>query len=106
MGWVPSPTLPYDNCNVLNDPCGTFAIEEVEDTNAENVTAVNKNEGPRIRTTIDCQNGGFCSSSPDNSRAACLCLSTASGDQGFTGELYLHFSLNGPKLLKKLPKTN
>ncbi|VDL19267.1 unnamed protein product [Hymenolepis diminuta] len=82
MGWVPSPTLSYDNCDVLNDPCGTFSIEEVEDTN---VTAVNKKEGPRIRTTIDCQNGGFCSSSPDNSKAACLCLSTASGDQGFTG---------------------
>ncbi|KAM3186529.1 hypothetical protein ACTXT7_004156 [Hymenolepis weldensis] len=84
MGWVPSPTLSYDNCDILNDPCGTFAIEEVEGTNVENVSTVNKKEGPRIRTTIDCQNGGFCSSSPDNSKAACLCLSTASGDQGFT----------------------
>ncbi|VDO07522.1 unnamed protein product [Rodentolepis nana] len=92
MGWVASPTLPYDNCDVLNDPCNNVAIDEVDGTTAETNSTVNSKKGPRIGATIDCQNGGFCSSSPDNSKAACLCPSTASGEQGFTGALTACFA--------------
>lgn len=95
MGWIPSPTLSYDNCDVLNDPCGVESIDEGETLNPENVSAVIEKTGPNILVTIDCQNGGLCVSSPDNTKAACLCPSTASGDQAFMGEfrpLICHYS--------------
>nr|CDS19975.1 EGF type 3 [Echinococcus granulosus] len=80
-GWAPSPQLPYDNCALFNDPCGTGTMEEEEEgtTNGTRATI------PKVLASITCQHGGYCISSADFSRAACLCPTTLGGDQMYTG---------------------
>ncbi|VDD79187.1 unnamed protein product [Mesocestoides corti] len=75
-GWMPSLSLPYDNCAILNDPCAAGEGEE-EKANEDK---------PRVTSSVKCQNGGYCISSPDYSTAACLCPTTTWGDQTHMGD--------------------
>lgn len=56
---------------------------EEEEAGTKNGTRVTT---PEVLVSISCQHGGYCISSADFSRAACLCPTTLWGDQMYTGK--------------------
>ncbi|VDL94599.1 unnamed protein product [Schistocephalus solidus] len=73
-GWISSPYLPYENCALPNDPC-TGYIGDQDDSGTR----------PQLTVGKECLNGGTCVSSPDLTKAVCVCPTTPWGKQTHTG---------------------